>query len=90
MTSSYQIQIRANDCYLFNQNSTNHPRVTLLRNHTLKGYKSLVMLSDMVSDNILKTMTELSTVKLTVYSSQSDRICIVTKVTTLTMTMILK
>ena len=48
------------------------------------------MLSDMVSDNILKTMTELSTVKLTVYSSQSDRICIVTKVTTLTMTMILK
>ena len=48
------------------------------------------MMSYMVSDNILKTMTELSTVKLTVYSSQSDRICIVTKVTTLTMTMILK
>ena len=48
------------------------------------------MLSDMVSDNLLKTMTELSTEKLIVYSSQSDRICIVTKVTTLTMTMILK
>ena len=80
-TSSYQIQIRANDCYLFNQNSTNHPRVTLLRNHTLKGYKSLVMLSDMVSDNILKTMTELSTVKLTANSSHLDSKCIMTKVT---------
>ena len=34
----YQKSIRANDCYLFNQNSTNHPRATLLRNHTLKGY----------------------------------------------------
>ena len=35
------------------------------------------MLSDMVSDNILKPMTELSTVKLTAYSGQSDSICII-------------
>ena len=30
-------QLRANVCYLCYQNSTNHPRVTLLRNHTLRG-----------------------------------------------------
>ena len=28
---------KGNDCYLFNQNSTNHPRATLLRNYTIKG-----------------------------------------------------